>query len=469
MNSAARFTDGRVPDSTVRLFFTDDHRWQRWLDVEAALAVAEAECGIIPHAAAKAIVAAADIKQLDIERIHAGRRKTSHKLMPLITELSDAVGEPHNGWIHWGATSENIHKTGDLLVLRDVHHIFLALLGKTFTALESLASEGKAMICAGRTHGQHAVPITFGFKVAGWIDELSRHVERFKEVEPRVFTVMMGGAVGNYASLREKGPAVQDKMGKILQLQPMPVPSRAMSDAQAEYICILGLLAGTMNKIAREVALLMETEFGEVCEPIPEGTISSSTMPHKRNPQLADDCMAFATEIRSLVPLALEGMLHEHEVNGANTTMTDDAIERACILTGDLLTRINVILEGLTLNEERMRANLDLTGGLIMSEAIMLKLGESIGRQKAHEIVYEAAQTAATSDKTFKELLCADPRVTDHMDEKTLSALLNPRKHIGLSIQLAKESAERAHKLAARLNKTKQETVLPLVGITLPS
>lgn len=204
MNFEVRSTDGRVPDSTIRSLYTDEYRWQRWLDVEAALAVAEAENGIIPHEAAQAIKTSADIQRLNINRIREGRKKNSHKIMSLITELSNAVGEPHGGWVHWGATSENIHKTGDMLLLRDIHHVFLGLLGETFIALEKLAIQGQNMICAGRTHGQHAVPVTFGFKVAGWIDELVRMVERLQEVEPRVFTVMMGGAVGNYASLGEK-------------------------------------------------------------------------------------------------------------------------------------------------------------------------------------------------------------------------------------------------------------------------
>jgi adenylosuccinate lyase len=453
MDRDERFTDGRVPDSTIRSLFTDEHRWQRWLEVEGALATAEAEVGIIPHDAAKAINDWADIKRLDVDRIRSGRRKTSHKLMSLITELSNAVGDPHGGWVHWGATSENIHKTGDMLVLRDVHHVFLQLLGKIFAAMESLAIQGQDMICAGRTHGQQAVPITFGFKVASWIDEFERHIERLHAVEPRVFTAMMGGAVGNFASLGEKGPLVQEKMAKLLDLESMTVPSRAMSDALAEYICILGLLAGTSSKIAREITLLMEPEFDEVYESLPQGTISSSTMPHKRNPQLADDCIAFAAEIRALVPLALQGMLHDHEVNGANTTMTDDALKRACILTGDLLTRLLVILSGLTLNKERMRDNLDLTGGLIMSEAIMLALGESIGRQHAHEIIYEDAQKAVNGKKTFKEFLCEDSRVTKYLDAANITRLLDPATHIGLSAKMASDAAKRAHIFAEKLQR----------------
>lgn len=226
-----------------------------------------------------------------------------------------------------------------------------------------------------------------------------------------------------------------------------------MSDAQAEYVCILGLLASSFGRIAEEIYTLMQTEFGEVYEPIPGETISSSTMPHKRNPMLTDDCIAFSAEIRMLVPLALEGMLHDHEVNGANTTMTDDAIERACIVMGDLLTRMNVILSGLILDEERMRINLGLTGGLIMSEAIMLELGKTIGRQKAHEIIYEIAQKSSTSHTPFKELLCADTRVTKHLDVQRLSAMLDPKTHIGLSVQIAKDGASKAHELAMHLSK----------------
>jgi len=451
MDTDERFTDGRVPDAKIRILFQDEHRWQRWLDVEAALAVAEAELDIIPVEAAEAIKEWSDIRKLDIERIREGRRKNSHKIMSLVTELSNAVGDPHGGWVHWGATAENIHRTGDMLLLREVHYVLLDLIGQSFSAMASLAQKGEDMVCAGRTHGQQAVPITFGFVVAGWIDEFSRHVDRLHEIEPRIFTAMMGGAVGNYASLGEKGPKVQAKMAQLLDLHPMAVPSRAMSDAQAEYVCILGLLAGTTGKIAKEISLLMQTELAEVYEPMPKGTISSSTMPHKRNPQLADDCIAFSAEVRALVPLALEGMLHDYEVNGANTTMTDDAIKRACILTGDTLTRLIVILSGLELNEDRMRSNLEITGGLLSSEAIMLSLGKVIGRQHAHEVVYEDAQESAIDKKPFKEILLHDHRVTDCLDEDTLSRLLDPATKIGLSAKISRDGAQKAHKFAEEL------------------
>ncbi|HEY6736716.1 MAG TPA: adenylosuccinate lyase family protein [Candidatus Saccharimonadia bacterium] len=453
MDTSSRFTDGRVPESAIRALYRDEHRWQRWLEVEAALAQAEAELDIIPAAAAQAITRSANLENLNIVRIHKGIRKTSHPLMALVSELTDAVGQPHGEWVHWGATTRNITQTGDMLVLREAHEEFLYLLSGVFSALEQLADAGAEMACAGRTHGQHAVPVTFGFKVAAWIDELGRHLERLHQVEPRVFTAMIGGAVGNYASFGRKGPQVQTRVAHNLGLRPMRVPYRATTDGMVEYLCVLGQLAGTAGKIAKEVFVLMQPEFGEAGEPVPSGTIGSSTMPHKRNPQLTDDCVAIAAQIRALVPLALESMLHDHEVSGGYESMMDDAMRQACVLTGDLLVRLQVILDGLELYPERMRANLSLTQGLITSEATMLALGEKVGRQTAHEIVYEAAQAAASGDVTFKDALLADPRVTAHLDEAALGRLLNPTADRGLSSFIAHDMAHRAHQWAADLRR----------------
>jgi 3-carboxy-cis,cis-muconate cycloisomerase len=371
-----RFTDGRVPEAGIRALFSRASRWQRWLDVEAALAGVQADLGVIPVEAGLAIAAAARLDRLDAERVERGIAATSHPLMALVTELSEAVGEPYGGWVHWGATTQNITQTGDVLVLREAHRILLGLLARVLAAAGELARRSADMTAAGRTHGQQAVPITFGFKVAGWVDELARHAQRLRGVEGRVFLAMMGGAVGNFASLGPPGPAVQAGVAARLGLQPMAVPSRASGDGFAEYVCTLALLAGTGGRIAGEIYELMKTEFGEAAEPAPAGTIGSSTMPHKRNPQLSDDCVTIGAQVRAVVPLALEGMLQDHEVNGAYTAMLDDAVERACVLTGELLVRLQVILTGLELDPRRMRANLDLTAGLISSEAVMLALGQ---------------------------------------------------------------------------------------------
>ena len=441
---AERFTDARVPDPGLRALFAQRYRWQCWLDVEGALAAAEADCGVIPAAAGPAIRSAARLADLDLGRIERGIAETSHPLMALITELSTAAGE-HGGWVHWGATTQNITQTGDVLVLREAHRRILRLLARVLAAAADLAERTAGMLAAGRTHGQHAVPITFGFKPAGWIDELDRHVTRLRSSERRVFTAMTGGAAGTFASLGPAGPQVQDAVAARLGLTPMAVPSRAIADSFAEYVCLLGLLGATGTRIAHEVYELMKTELAEASEPAPPGTVGSSTMPHKRNPQLSDDCITIGAQLRALVPLALEGMLHDHENDGAHSALLDDALRRACELTGDLLVRLEVIVSGLEVDPDRMRANLGLTDGMISSEAIMLELGQAIGRPAAHEVVYDAARA---QDTTFTEALARDPRVTTHLDAATINRLLDPARHTGLSADIARAAAQRARATA---------------------
>jgi adenylosuccinate lyase len=262
-----------VNDPGLRALFALDSRWQAWLDVEAALAVAQAELGIIPAAARDAIVPKARLELMDRARLREGFARTAHTLVPLVWELGRIVGEPHGGWVHWGATTQNITQTGDLLVLRRAHGIFLRQIGECLSAMADLAERGAEMPIAGRTHGQHAVPATFGFKVAVWIDELIRHAERLRAAAPRLFVAMLGGAAGTYASLGEQGPAVQAGIARHLGFGDMAVPARSIGDHLAENVCLLGLRAATGGKIGREVYTLMKTEFGEVEEPVPPGTV----------------------------------------------------------------------------------------------------------------------------------------------------------------------------------------------------
>ena len=303
----------------------------------------------------------------------------------------------------------------------------------------------------GRTHGQHAVPATFGYKVAVWVDELIRHVERFRQAAPRIFVAMLGGGAGTFASLGKNGPPVQAGIGKALGFGTMTVPSRVILDHLAENICLLGMLAATCGQIGREIYTLMKTEFGEVEEPVPPGTVGSSTMPQKRNPKLCQDIIAAAAEIRSIVPLALEAMQTEHEADRTTSLMMDSAESRACIATGDMLTRLVEIFRGLKLDPARMRANLDLGGGLIMAEAVMLDLGAAIGRQHAHDVVYDAAMEAAVENKSFADLLAADQRVTAHLDKAAIEKLLDPTAYTGLCADMARDAATRARATAAEI------------------
>jgi 3-carboxy-cis,cis-muconate cycloisomerase len=446
-------TAARVSDPGIRALYRQENRWQAWLDVEAALARAQAELGIIPGEAAAAIAAAAQYELLDRARIDEGFARTGHTIVPLVWELSRVVGETHGGWVHWGATTQNITQTGDLLVLRQAHGVFLGLIADALLAAADLAEKGADMPIAGRTHGQHAVPATFGYKAAVWIDELIRHVERLQQAAPRIFVAMLGGGAGTYASLGADGPRVQQGIARQLGFGSMVVPARTIGDHLAENICLLGLLAATCGKIGREIYTLMKTEFGEVEEPVPPGTVGSSTMPQKRNPKLCQDIIAAAAEIRSTVPLALEAMMTEHEADRTTSVMMDAAEARAAIATGDMLSRLVEVLRGLRLDPKRMRANLDLGGGLIMAEAVMLDLGRTIGRQHAHDVVYDAAMEAATEGKSFADLLAADQRVTAHLDTQAIAALLDPTLYTGLCAEMARDGAKRARKAAAAIGR----------------
>ena len=446
-------TAARVADPGIRALYRQENRWQAWLDVEAALARAQAELGIIPTAAADAIARSARLELLDRARIDEGFARTGHTIVPLVWELSRVVGEPHGGWVHWGATTQNITQTGDLLVLRQAHRVLLRLIGEALTAMADLAERGAEMPIAGRTHGQHAVPATFGYKPAVWIDEMVRHVERLNQAAPRIFVAMLGGGAGTFASLGAQGPVVQAGIGRRLGMLPMEVPARTIGDHLAENICLFGLVAATSGKIAREIYTLMKTEFGEVEEPVPPGTVGSSTMPQKRNPKLCQDIIAASAEIRSCVPLALEAMQTEHEADRTTSLIMEAAEARAAIAMGDMLSRLVEVMRGLRLDPARMRKNLDLGGGLIMAEAVMLNLGGAIGRQHAHDVVYDAAQAAFVENRSFASLLAGDRRVAAHLDQAAIEALLDPTAYTGLCAEIARNAAQRARTTAAEISR----------------
>ncbi|HUC46985.1 MAG TPA: adenylosuccinate lyase family protein [Hyphomicrobiaceae bacterium] len=444
-------TATRVADAGMRALYTLETRWQAWLDVEVALAKAQAELDIVPTAAAEAIARAARLELLDRARIDEGFARTGHTLVPLIWELARVVGDPHGGWVHWGATTQNITQTGDLLVLRQAHRILLRLIGEVLAAMADLAERGADMVLAGRTHGQHAVPATFGYKVAVWIDELLRHVERLQQAAPRLFVAMLGGGAGTFASLGKRGPLVQAGIARHLGMGSMKVPSRALADHRAENICLLGMLGATCAKIGREIYTLMKTEFGEVEEPVPPGTVGSSTMPQKRNPKLCQDVIALCADVRTCVPLALEAMQTEHEADRTTSLMMDAAEARAVIAMGDALGRLGVVTRELGLDPARMRRNLELGGGLIMAEAVMLQLATTLGRQHAHDVVYDAAQAAVVEGRAFAAVLAADPRVTAQLERAAIDSLLDPVAYSGLCADMAREAAARAQCAAGEI------------------
>ncbi len=441
----------RMEDAGIRALFSDEQRLQSWLDVEAALAQAEAELGVIPAEAADEISRRCRLEYLDRDAIDEGLARTGHGLVPLIWELDRVCEGDAGGYVHWGATTQNITQTGKLAQLRKAHHIYLSQIGRALTLLADLAERTKSHALPGRTHGQHAVPATFGLKVGVWIDELIRHVERLRGCEGRVFVAMLGGGAGTLGSLGEIGLDVQDRMAEKLDMPPMSMPSRTTADHLCEYVTILGMLSATCSKIGREVYTLMKQEFAEVEEPVPPGTVGSSTMPQKRNPKLSQDIVAAAAQVRALVPLALEAMMTEHEADRANSVMMDRALTQTAVLTGDVLQYMIELFSGIRVFPDRMRRNLDLSGGLIMSEALMLELGRRIGRQRAHDAIYDAAQASVVEGKSFTDALGEVRDVTENMDAEQIRSLLDPTRYTGASSLLAERFAARAREVAADL------------------
>ncbi|MEM9354872.1 MAG: adenylosuccinate lyase family protein [Pseudomonadota bacterium] len=445
-------TSMRFSDPGIRPLFEEASHWQSWLDVEVALAKAQAELGIIPKTAADIIASNAQLEKLDDAAIREGLLRTGHPLVPLVWELARVCGEEAGGYVHWGATTQNILEAGDNLILKQVHGIFLKQFSVLLSALAEVAERSADMAMPGRTHGQHAVPVTFGYKVAVWIDELVRHVERLRALEERVFVAMMGGAAGTYASLGAQGPDVQTRMAKLLDLSSASVPSRTHGDREAEYVTALGLNAATAAKIGNEIYVLMKQEFAEASEPVPAGTVGSSTMPQKRNPILCQDVVSDAAKIRSVVPLALEAMMTEHEANRATSTMMRTALTEAAVRTGDILARLIEIAEGLTLDPERMKRNLDLTGGMILSEAIMMELGQTMGRQVAHDLVYDAVEKVRDGSSSFADALTSDPLIREQLGDDGTARLTDPSVYTGLCSDMALAQANVARKMAAELN-----------------
>ncbi|MFL2804546.1 MAG: adenylosuccinate lyase family protein [Dehalococcoidia bacterium] len=431
----------------ITTFFSREQLFQAYLDVEAALARSQAKQKIIPESAAQKITEMSLIANLNIDNINQSLDKTGHPLVPLIWELDRVCGPEAGGYIHWGATTQNITQTGKLLLVKQFHQLFLEQILKLLDVLSDLALETKNYALPGRTHGQHAVPATFGYKIAVWIDELIRHFHRFKNCEERVFVTMLGGGAGTMASVGMEGLETQKLMAEELGFTSMSMPARTIGDHLTEYILNLAMFAATSSKMAREIYTLMKQEFGEVEEPVPDGAVGSSTMPQKRNPRNCQDIVAWAAELRSLVPMSLEAMQTEHEADKTTSMMINVAIDRSCELTNKIVNSSIYIFSDLKVFPDRMRKNLDLSGGLIMSEQIMLELGKKLGRQRAHDVVYDAAQHSAKTGVDFISALNEQQEITQNFNSEEINSMLDPEQYLGLCVYFAEHFAAEAKKL----------------------
>ncbi|MGH7417191.1 MAG: adenylosuccinate lyase [Candidatus Rokuibacteriota bacterium] len=416
----------------MRAIFDERAMIQRWLDVESALALAQAELGIVPAPAGPVIAAAAQVERLDLDAVKRGLVLTAHPIVPVVRELERAAGE-HGRWVHWGATTQDIMDTGMVLQLKAAHAIVRRDLVALVRALSDLAAAHRDTVMAGRTHGQQALPITFGFKVAVWIAEALRQVARLDETAPRLLVGELAGAVGTLAGFGPRGEELQRRVMVRLGLGVPPIAWHASRDSVTEFVALLALVGGTMGRIANEVIELQRSEVAELEEPFSHGKVGSSTMPHKRNPAHAERVVAIARLLRGLAGTALETMMAAHERDMSVGRAEWALVPEACCLAAAAEHWTLHIVRGLRVDTERMRTNLDRLGGLLLSEAVMLRLGPSLGRNAAHDVVYETAMAAYEGQGRFRDLLLADPRVAPALGAAELDRLLDPAGYTGLA------------------------------------
>ncbi|MDO6729001.1 lyase family protein [Marinovum sp. 2_MG-2023] len=444
---ALAWTGGALTPQTL---FSRESKWQSWLDVEAALAEVQGEMGIIPDWAAKAIRQAAKLENIGAETMAAHARMTMAPVLSLTRLLAEAAGKAGD-YVHWGATTQNITQTGRILLMREADKAIRINLEATLQHLALLAENHSATLMAGRTNRQHALPITFGFKVAGWIEELGRAVQRLDGGIQRLSSLPFGGAVGAFHAFGAEGKDLQHRLAARFGLQDMLVPGRAINDIFADYVVQLCLLAMTVDRIASEIYGLMTQEIGELAERLDQGTIGSSTMPHKINPKFVVQVLAEASQLRNLSGMALETGRTSHEgdaaVNQLLSALLDDAVPLAWRMTDSFKT----LLERLSVDVDRMESNVHLTGGAIATEHLMMKLAPKIGRAQAHDVVHHALDARPSPTSTVAEIMQNDPEVSTHLTVDEIRQALDPAEYCGDSERIATEAAAMARSLARQL------------------
>jgi 3-carboxy-cis,cis-muconate cycloisomerase len=413
--------------------FDDRALLQSWLDAEAALARAEARCGVIPTEAADEIGRAARADLLDPDEIRRAIQTANHPLVPLVRALSALCGSDAGEYVHWGATTQDIMDTGAVLQLRDAHTILLERLEELSVMLAQRVRDERDTVMVGRTHGQHAVPITLGLKLAVFLDELLRHRERLLQLAPRLLVVELAGAAGTLASLGGAAEGVQLEFARTLGLGVPAVAWHTARDGFAELAAVLSMVAATCERLAGEVILLQKTEVEEIFEAHEFGNIGSSTMPQKRNPMTAESIVAASRLVRRNLVVAIEGMTSQHERDMGAWQAEWAWLRDLCVNTDATLVQTVRLVEGLRFDRGRMRANLRLTGGLVMAEAVMMEVAETVGRQQAHELVHELAMEAFETERPFAMLLKTDQRIAEVLTTQRIDSLLRESDYVGLS------------------------------------
>jgi 3-carboxy-cis,cis-muconate cycloisomerase len=415
----------------MRGVFSDENRVQKYLDFEGALARAQARLGIIPKEAAEEICRHCHAAEIDFAKLKSGTERIGYPVLPVVQQLVGLCREGLGEWCHWGATTQDITDTATVLQIREALTLIERHLDAITGALAVLARKHRDTPMAGRSNLQQAVPITFGYKMATLLAAFQRHRERLNELRARVLVGEFGGAAGTLSSLGGRGLAAQAELMKELKLGVPAIAWHTVRDCIAEVGCFLGLVTGTCGKIALDVKLLMQTEVEEVYEPFHEGRGSSSTMPQKRNPISSVYITALVSVVRQQVAALLDAMIEDHERATGPWEIEWIVLPEIFCFTAGALAQTEFVLKGLQVDEKKMRANLDLTKGLIVSEAVMMGLGPYLGRQYAHDLVYDVCRKVIATGRPLVDLLAENAEITKHLDRRALEKLCDPANYLG--------------------------------------
>jgi adenylosuccinate lyase len=424
--------------------FCDLCRFQRWLDIEAALALSQADVGMLRRETAEAIAAVARIELLDVDWIRQEVRRTAHSLVGLLRALQQACPGDAGQFVHYGATTQDIQDTAQALEMREVLTALEGMLAQALDSLIGLARGHAHTVMAGRTHAQPALPITFGLKVASWIDELLRALERIREIRPRLLVVELFGGVGSMAAFGPDGMALLERFAERLDLGVPALAWHASRDRVAEYIFALAAIAATLGRIADEIRTLSRPEFGELEQEWRPGKVGSSTMPHKRNPEECEQVIVLARLAAAQVPVSLQAMVVEHERDSRALRTEWVTVTDVSHYTLAAAHFVYDILSGLSVNVAAMERNAANVASDLGTERLMLLLAEQLGKQSAYALVYELSQAAKSSGRPLRELLANDARARDRLSAEEIERAFDPGSYVGSAPELVERVLARA-------------------------
>ena len=416
--------------------FTEEMKLEKWLKVEAVLAQVHAELGNIPKEAAAEINRKANLKYVKLERVKEIDKEIHHDLMAMVKSLAEQCEREAGKYVHLGATSYDIEDTATALQLKEALHYIKASLLELLKVLLKLTEEKKNLVCIGRTHGQHAIPTTYGMRFGVWAYEISRHLERLSDVLDRISFGKMSGAVGTMASFGEKAIEIQQSVMKKLDLNPVLIANQVIQrDRHAEVIFLTSLIGQTLAKIARENRILQRNEISEMFEPFKKAQVGSSTMPHKRNPHKSERICSLARVIKSNIIPALDNILLEDERDITNSASERIIFGENFVFLDYMIKELTTNLKGIEFDEIRIEENLNLTKGACLSEKVMVQLvNKGIGRQEGHELLRQAAITARKDNRYMREILYENLKIKSLFSKEELDEIFDPHKYIGKAI-----------------------------------